>query len=760
MPYKFSVRAPDRGTYGSGARIDMPWNEVLDHFYGAGGYEEVPSDIRAMRRDQWPSEEAGHHPHSMLAPRFKELDFLSVPGTVAGRSKMLGDLKRSVVSRVDEWAAAGLPVKRDEWREHDMPDTGALAEIIVSGSDRRLANKFFDDYAYHAQLIAYIDNLSKFTLQRYVPPLWYMQNMSANRVAITPLMKRALGLLQRIATRLLRSNEGKILLAEVRDTYSDPIGTAVGWPLFTSSTTLTDEVTDDAKFQVLALFEDVGKGHNWADSAESFESFITALSHRVPAGYLRDFPLAYLVNRRSRVGGKYYPDWALKRGAVLQYEIAGAPYSRIAQAAPWVGNLLQGQVLPYFKALRMLLTGCYHTGEMTNLHLEHLRSGSQFVVESDISQYDLNFALDITDAIDDIIASLSPKPRYAKAMLASIRRRGILMPHPENMGQQTTGLMTKGPIMLPSGIKLTAEYGTLGNVLVTLCYQLAKGERESTIIDYWDARTHNHKPRWLMQGDDKAVIGPDPYALTAQVKEEATLYGMIGTSAKVELSDRFLQKHLMDGRRLPVVGRIVQQRLGNENSPDTPEQVVVGLTASTLGVLNYLGPDQVAAERAKGKLGRRILDLQQEGMDLILSSYTTAGAPYKDLIDSTKAVLQSRRDGGLAAHAAGKRAAAKLIAKLQAIDGELDISSASKLLLFMDRNRYSASVASFFDTLEEQSDEWASLILEYENKKIEFARAAYEILGIPQDLLVPLKDYPRVSQTQQQETKDSDADSD
>lgn len=733
MPFSMAAAKPDPEVFGPTARTEMPYTEALNHWFGAENLTFTSLDIRAMRRDQFPSISAARSPDTMLQPSFKDLDFAVLPDTLQGRQKVFQDIREAIATTVERCKAVGIPVKRDPVRGIEVADTAALASLLIAqprGAVSRWCAANFDELT---QIVATLDNLPKFTIQRYVPTAWYLQDMSANHVKISPLMKRALAVLNAIARRLLRSEAGKAAMQEVLDEYSDPFGTAVGWPLFTSSLDLTEDIRDDAKIAVLAQFDGVFDGLPWADNPLTYHAMKERLKARVPSGPLQDFPLAYLVNRRSRLGGKFNPDWALRDTVVVTRGLFGAPYARIAQAAPWIGNLIQGTIFPYFKALRKMLTGCYHTQDLVNEYLPQLKSGEKFVLESDISQYDLNFAIEITDAIDDIISGLTTKPRLAKEVLRMIRRTPILMPNPENMEGRTDGIYVSGEIMLPSGIKLTAEYGTLGNVLVTICHQLASGERERDIINYWDAASNNSRARWLMQGDDKAVIGPSLSALTRSIVQEAELYAHIGTTAKVEVCDRFLQKHLFRGRMAPVAGRYLQQRLGNENAPETLEQLMMGLTTAASGMATFdaNSPDGVLAvdRRYNGeaaKIRRRVVEIVKNSME-------AAAVPYPPALEFVR-TLASPSPNPAKLKKLHDAAAVALIARLQLEEDAPDLSGISKMLLYFDRHKYSASVADFYADLTSSSPAWAALTQEFDAKKVAFADLAYKTLKLPKNL--------------------------
>lgn len=735
MPYHFAARPPGPEAFGPNAKAEMPYEEALAHWFGRENVSYVDLDIRAMRRDQFPSVHAARHPDTMLQPSFQDLDFSVLPDTLAGRKKVFASIREVIGELMDRWVALGLPVKRDAVRGIDLPDTGALASAIIASPRGKEARTVAQSYDEVCQLVASLDNLPKFTIQRYVPTGWYLQDMSANHVTVAPVMKRAVAILARIARRLLHSDAGKVEMQAVLDEYSDPFGTAVGWPIFASSLDLTDEIRDDAKIAILSQFDGVFKGMSWGDSPATHKAMIERLKARVPAGPLQDFPLAYLVNRRSRLGGKFNPDWALRSGVVATRELFGAPYARIAQAAPWMGNLIQGTIFPYFKALRKMLTGCYHTQELVDQYLPRLKKGDTFVLESDISQYDLNFAIEITDAIDEVIAQLTNKPALALSVLRAIRRTPILMPNPGNMEGRSGGIYVTGDIMLPSGIKLTAEYGTLGNVLVTICYQLEKGERETDIVAYWDAATNNSRARWLMQGDDKAVIGESLPQLVKAITQEASLYPLIGTTAKVEICDRFLQKHMYRGRVLPVASRFVQQRLGNETAPESFEQMMMGLTTAAAGINGYDPMSESGELLSSRRLSGQAADIQLKVVRLVEQSMKMAAVPFPPALKFISELLAERPQYKTLKrlHEEASRA---LIAKM-GIDGDdPELTGVSKMLLYFDRHKYSASVADFYAELMATSPEWRRLTAEFEGKKVAFADLAYKTLHLPKTLFL------------------------
>lgn len=740
MGYPFEEKPPSTETFGPAAKPEMSFDAVMRFFYGDGNIKRYPTDVPAMSRDAWPSVNAADHPHTMLQPAFKELDFLSIPATAEGRRGIFSRIQNELVAITEEWKHLGLPTKDDEWRKMELPDTAALAEKILAEGGGTAARTVAQNYEYVCHLVASADNMSKFTFQRYVPPLWYAQDMSANHVRVTPLLRRAASVLDRIASAFFKSHEGRQGVSDVLSGYSDPFGTAVGWPLFTSTAEVgEEEIKEDAKLAILAQFDNALHGVNYRDEEATFQLMKQKLKGRVAGDFLRDNPLAYLVNRRSRVGGKFNPDWAMRGEPVLTGELRGAPYARIAQAAPWLGNLIQGTIFPYFKAFRMSLTGCYHTQQEVNTYLQALKRPGTFVMESDISAYDLNFAIEVTDIIDDIISKYTAKPKLALSILRAIRRTPVVMPAPDNVGNQRDAVVIGGEIMMPSGIKLTAEYGTLGNVLVTIMYQLERGEREADIVKYWRGSDNNHRARWLMQGDDKAVLGNSIPAMVKQITQEAELYPSIGVTAKVEICDRFLQKHMYGGRITPVASRILQQRLGNEHSPDGIPQMVVGLTASCSGMLGYYLTDSI--ERKEIKLGAddaRVSNLHRRILAVVEYSFKNAGAPVPIVLEFMEALLSEKGGTGRVAklHALNERAVHMLMKDALKEDQFDEITGASRLLTFFDRNKYSSSIQDFLDDLERQSPEWAKITREYEGKKVNFARLAYKTIGLPQGLMI------------------------
>jgi hypothetical protein len=734
----------------------MTANEVLAYYFGPGAITAYRTNINAMARDAWPSAAVGSHPESVLHPKFKPGDKFTIEADFSAHSPLFSDIKALMNRATARWAELGLPITRDEWRDADLPDGEAHAKAVSEGH-AAITKVTRDNYAEVCEILSLVDNAAKFTIQRYVPPAWYIQDMGANHVAISPLLKRAVAILKRIAQRLLLSDRGKLLMRGVLDEYSDPFGTAVGWPLFKSATLLgDDEEPDDAKLEVLSMLEGSLKHIKWRNDAAVYDEIVRAWVSRVPDEFARSNPLVYLVNRRYRVGGKFNPDWGRWGETRLLREMKGAPYMRIAQAAPWVGNLLQGTLMPYFKALRMMLKGCYHTAELSSRYVNQLRDQSRpwFVAESDISQYDLNLAIEVTDAVDDVIASLTPMPAAAKAILHKVRRTAIAMPDPSNVGEQKRALVISGDIMLPSGIKLTAEYGTLCNVLVTICWMINAGWRERDILTYWDADDERWPILWLMQGDDKAVMGHDLPKLTRQVAQEATMYPLIGTTAKVALCDRFLQKHMYMGALTPVIGRMIQQRLSNEHPPESPEQYMMGVVASMVGVNGYTQDTPLDAAHDEPQdapppgEGTRVppprpttqphpgmVRWQREALRVIIDQLERAEVPQGRAIAFLKALDTDKPDVAWL-RSENRQATMDMVAFMTEENAKKRASALSRLLLFRDRYKYSASVADFFDELASSQADWATAVEEYERKKVLFAKEAYATIGLPQDLFM------------------------
>jgi hypothetical protein len=378
-------------------------------------------------------------------------------------------------------------------------------------------------------------------------------------------------------------------------------------------------------------------------------------------------------------------------------------------------------------------------------YVARLRSPEQpFVVESDISAYDLNLSLDATDMLDDLIASLTSKPAAALSLLRRIRRTPIAMPDPSNVGEQRKAVVVTGDIMMPSGIKLTAEYGTLCNVAVTIAWQIQAGWRESRIIDYWDVDDTKQPITWLIQGDDKAVINPDLRTAARQVTQEAELYGLIGVSGKVAISDRFLQKHMYLGMLAPVAGRMVQQRLCNENAPESLEQYTMGVTSSLVGFNGYVpslasssitATDSSMGVRPLKELPPAVLRWQKRTLRMISDNLQRAAVPPSVAIEFINELAKDAPNHAKL-YEMNKTAATDLTNFMLKKKADDAVTALSKLLLFFDRYKYSATIAGFFDELAGNSDTFAEAAAEYERKKVAFANRAYEIIGLNKQMFM------------------------
>lgn len=245
----------------------------------------------------------------------------------------------------------------------------------------------------------------------------------------------------------------------------------------------------------------------------------------------------------------------------------------------------------------MVLPGAYHDGESKRrrtLRLKNMASaGKLFMAEADYSNFDRFMAVDL---IADIISWFIPNKFWMEAMSYLHDDASLLWPDYSSLEGGTGWAFKPGKLGLLSGVKATAETGTLVNSVVNgealaRAYGWSKDKLVQYLTQYKNAPPGSLPEYYYIQSDDTQLISSSLGRLIdhGNAFKEATKNA--GLKGSVEMGDRFLMRHLSDGGDLPVPARVWQNTLSNEAPPESELIFLAGLAARTDGLLGIKSVD-------------------------------------------------------------------------------------------------------------------------------------------------------------------------
>lgn len=493
----------------------------------------------------------------------------------------------NVINKITElWVGLGMPVTADTERNISVPDTSALADAILAKERTEKQERILEIYRAHTEDIAMLgsnlDIMKKAALLRTVTPGWwavsYMGKNTDNIKAFLPYVD----ILVRAMLHLRSTPRFKKLLDETIKDQGDPLDTGVGYPLFKGSA--MKEGVPEAKIEILEMFNNIGtRGYNWPSVREEIAS-------RVKDPVLSRHPLAVAEIRRQGPGFKWSHIWKpTQTGLKLQYDERGHTVNRVAFMAPYVLNLYLSPIQSEWKTLRKMIPGLIFDGDIRTKTFAFIKSRKPYLMESDYSNYDRTIPNNLMKAFFAGYCNGLPHSDYYFALLQQTHSNLSLIWPDWTTDQRGVGFaFNVSELGLLSGLKITSEIGTFCNLLVVIKSLVeAKLFTEETIYDYLISQQGNSfaDPYYLIASDDTLLIHPDLDKLRDLVNHFIANAELAGLKGKLEIGDRFLMRHMHHGKDTPLIARVWQNTLSNEEPYIDPLKFIVGLCARTDGLL-------------------------------------------------------------------------------------------------------------------------------------------------------------------------------
>jgi hypothetical protein len=538
------------------------------------------------------------------------------------------------------WTELGLPTKPTGVRNTPVPDTKT---VIASP---KLMAIFFRNYHECVHLVADADSLTRYTVQRYVRPFWYIRNMKANVVIQSQEDSKVLdAYLSGLSRLLYGSSDGANMLKQTASTTSDPIGTNSGWPVMSSS--ILGKM-DSKKFLNSIMHPvktsdpskwNINDVENWAVALAIKSSKFTGIQNE-------SVPFATMLTRRFKPNYKPIPGFNDEPNGVLSSALLGYPEQRVAFMFSYLHNLMTTPIMVHLKTSRKLVQGMYHDEDGKKRYSDILRRASQsghFLIENDAGGFDTNISMHSFQIASSLISKHFKLPYSSdlnQQLMMGVRTNKLIIPDPASDTKNTGLLMINTPATgLQSGSKLTGEWGSLITKWLNLItyYQLGWMSMDD-IVKHGATGTMPDPTRLqLIQGDDNTHIIKNAKEALELSNTLEKVYTSFGIKADIELSDRFLMRHVANADDSPVLGRIYQQRLSNEKAPDNYLVAAIGLGASLENVGNAIFKPSEDARQQVGMRRKSINKLfphQRMIIDKIKDVFQTAyiQVPYHEEI--------------------------------------------------------------------------------------------------------------------------------
>jgi len=290
-------------------------------------------------------------------------------------------------------------------------------------------------------------------------------------------------------------------------------------------------------------------------------------------------------------------------GLKIDRDERGNTTNRVAFNASYIQNQMLSPVQSEWKTFRKLIPGIFFDGNTKTEVLNVIRSSKSIVFESDFSNYDRSIPNNLASAIFAMYARLTKHPDYYYKLLKGTHQHLPLIWPDWIPGKRGTGwIFWVDELALLSGLKITAEVGTLVNLVVIMQSILdAKLMDEKQLFTYLTrnsiTRSTNQDVLFLIQSDDTMFCHKDLKVLQRLTNSFISNANEAGLKGSLELGDRFLMRHMTDGVDRPLASRIWQNTLSNESGYQDPLKFMVGMVARTDGLFGLKSVDPFATGR-------------------------------------------------------------------------------------------------------------------------------------------------------------------
>lgn len=328
-----------------------------------------------------------------------------------------------------------------------------------------------------------------------------------------------------------------------------PMDTNAGWPIFTTG------YHAKAASALLYLSRDVEELH---DLNLEFASRLS-----LPKAGVNGFGLNF------RQGPRYKEEPFMQHAGAgmwtATHSYAGiSPRARQVFMGPYGSAIALNELLRALQGGRRGIPGLWSAGDTMYTIVANADALGYDIREADISGYDLTVRRSIQRVVREQLIRQYPELRFEIDLWFYLEGRPVIGPAVD-LGPGLTVWKTYG--CTHSGIRLTSEIGTLITTTTAL-YALQKTGFPDA-INQWKSGDL----MLLISGDD-ILIGMKKLP---SAEDWAAAWMEVGFDCELSVGRRFLMKHRIGRRAIPVGGRIVQQTVSNEHEPTGKYASIISL---------------------------------------------------------------------------------------------------------------------------------------------------------------------------------------
>lgn len=490
------------------------------------------------------------------------------------------------------WTNLGMPLLQDKDRGLSLPDTAKVWEAMKSSSEvTTMSGVLFKNLSYVA---SNVDIMKKFCIVRAVSPGWWAVNYAGKNSADPQYFSTSLKAHEIVLDRLIKSGQMASMTQRLWDDAGDPLDTNPGYPFFSGQVSKDGTPTNRVKIiQSLAGIT--------SEYKDGWSTVLRSVDHRLGRFGMTGHPFAVAPIRRLSYGYKWIHQFnSSSAGLVSMFDERGLNTQRVAWMVPYGYNLCVTPLQIMMKSFRLWLPGLYHDSlpkaNRGRVITQASRRNECYLAEADYSNYDRFIPVDLVEKITSMFASRTNRPEFWSDIGMHLHRQASIIWPDYSGGDRGHGWVFKpGTLGLMSGVKLTSETGTLINSVVNAA-ALAKAKGWSVdqlasylgqYIDRPYAKVGSKWEHYYIQSDDTLLIGHNLKSLSRQGENFLEAVDAAGLKGSLDIGDRFLMRHCEGGRDLPVVSRVWQNTLSNEEEPADELVFLAGLAARTDGLCGF-----------------------------------------------------------------------------------------------------------------------------------------------------------------------------
>lgn len=509
----------------------------------------------------------------------------------AGVEKFKKDALRLLQLLCDEWKALGFPLIMDEKRGVNVPDSSKAWDAL--SPKHPLHSALMSNIKDVMFIVSNADIMKKACIVRGVIPGWWAQSYAGKYSSHLDHFRPAITTIVKAIHFLERTNAYKGIRATTAAELSDPLDTNVGYPLFSAQ--IDKAGNPIAKLKVLQMFKNMGT------KQYSLKMLTEEVNRRSVGTGCEGYPFLIAPIRRLQPGRKANHVFRQTSiGLESNYDEWGNNSIRIAWMAPYLLNLYLSPLQLEWKTVRKLMPGLFHDGPAKKQRLNTLRQYKPLIAEADYSNYDRFLPINIfMEFVKQYLSNKDHKDYWMS--MCYMLHHGLPMVWPDYIANTTGRGWAFYPkkIGLLSGLKITSEEGTFINNIVCCQSLLDTGMYTEQSLFTYLTQYASKAPgssfeHFHIQSDDTLIMAKTAQELLDLGNAFKANAERAGLGGSLEIGDRFLMRHTIDGRDTPVPSRVWQNTLSNEEPYDDPLKFLAGLAMRTDGLLGHKTYDPFA----------------------------------------------------------------------------------------------------------------------------------------------------------------------